>query len=207
MTIGTKILAITNVLAIIGAFVIAIFKIQLSEFFLKPKFDLSIEKHKTKGQLNDGNLVDMYYWRIWIENKGKSKAKNVQIQVSSLQEKGKASDQLEKVNSFCAIDLLWSYSRKNYNNIILPNMGKHCDFFHVIKSHDNNKIIFDFEYITNINGVCNAFYVGKAEYEIEIKIAAENVKPMIKKLKLNDSGNWFDEESKMYSDGISIEIL
>lgn len=98
--------SITSVVIAIGtalAVFVALFKEDLVKLWRSPKFNVKLNLFPpdcNKTTIKYGNTpFDGYYFRLWIENIGKSRAENVQVFVSKVFEK-KADETFLSANHF-----------------------------------------------------------------------------------------------------------
>src|SRR5437867_7687994 len=73
-----------------------------------------------------------FYFRLWIENSGKTRAEQVQVFAASLSRRA-ADGSFENEANFLPMNLQWSHNREIYAQGISPRMGKHCDLGHVVE--------------------------------------------------------------------------
>ena len=205
-----SIIEITNIFIAIGtvlAVIVALFKEMIMSKLKKPILIMRLlnkfpDCHKTYFTNDKGeDKSEGYYYRLWIENIGNEKALDVEVYASKLFKKGSANDQFIEVENFVPMNLLWSYTKKISINSLLPKMGKHCDFFFVLKSR--RKIEFRTEFGVPIgkdliNDLSNVRDTG--EYMIEVNIFTSNSKSSSKKIYINHTGDWYDSVDKMCLD-------
>ena len=48
--------------------------------------------------------------------------------------------------------------------------------------------------------------VGPGEYELDVLVAAQNVRPLRKTVKLRLPGDWYADEQRMLRDGVGITV-
>jgi hypothetical protein len=48
--------------------------------------------------------------------------------------------------------------------------------------------------------------VKPGTYQLELRIAAANARPVIKQLEFTCTGKWFDDETDMFREGIGLNI-
>jgi hypothetical protein len=108
-----------------------------------------------------------YISRLWIENKGKSTAKNVEVYVKNVKKKNDHGIFIDD-ESWQPMNLKWS----NIGGIYLENlhvgMGKHCDFTEIFNRHH----WFVFCSIDPPNNGGHEKNIG--EYMVEVLVASTN---------------------------------
>lgn len=220
----------TGSIATVLAVIVALIKDDIVKLWRKPKLQARIKLsapdcHKTEMTLFDKNTgrvfdkADCYYLRLWIENTGNQRAEKVQVFVAKLFKRHADSSFVED-KSFLPMNLRWSHSQPSpygpdiFADGISPQMGKHCDLGHILdpKKRENfginlkgvgtDKTIFEFDLEIAPNTLSHLQPPGF--YRIEIKLAAANMEPITKTIEINHTGDWYADESKMFSDGIGM---
>ena len=79
--------------------------------------------------------TDCHYLRLWVQNKGNTRAERVQVFAAALSKRG-ADGSFNRVDGFFPMNLRWSYAPPDapeiYADGISPDMGKHCDLGNVL---------------------------------------------------------------------------
>jgi hypothetical protein len=223
---------ITNWLIAIGTIalaIIAIFQDKIRSWLMRPKLDVLIvvsppDCHKTTlaSVTQDGRVTgkaDCYYFRIRVKNSGNQRAELVEVFAAELL-KQQADGSFKKMESFLPMNLFWTHIKRPFFDAISPGMEKHCDLGHVIEPakramfgrEDNPKLdipadktIFSFDLVVQPNTMSHLIPQGK--YRLALQIAAANTEPIKKTLEITLTGNWYDDETRMFSDGIGIRML
>jgi len=206
------------------AVLVALFKEELQRIWRKPELKALIRStapdcHKTEMTFTNPRTgeviarVPCYYLRIWIENRGNQRAEQVQVFASRLWRK-RADGTFGEERQFLPMNLLWSYIGRPFLDGLSPEMGQHCDVGHVLQP---GNALTDGETLPAVpkgqavlaldlemKPFTKSHLVPPGEYQLELKIAASNCKPVSKKLDLNITGEWFDDEAKMFEDGLGM---
>lgn len=203
----------------IAAVVIALFKERIISFFKGPVLEVSdITPHclLLPVNLRDGSRTQGHYYRLWVENNGKTAANEVQVFVSRL-ERRIADGSFERAPAFLPTNLLWAYDGEPYARRILPEMGKHCDIGHVVGPSQRVAANEDLPNLPPGQSVLSLALEVKAlhrpdllspgTYRLHLQIAAENCRPIKRTLEITHTGNWFADLKKMLSDGTSMRLL
>jgi hypothetical protein len=216
--------------ATFSAVLVALFWQDILRYFKRPKLQVEIKLsqpdcHKTKlsYQRAPGQAIqhaDCYYFRIWVENIGKSRAEKVQVFASKLYRKND-EDKYRETTSFSPMNLCWAHAQPGkgpevFADGISPEMGKHCDLAHIIHPLHQNAIepsievgfgeavlTLDLEVKPNTLG----HQIKPGDYWLVLLVAAANCKPVTKMLDISFSGTWYDNETKMFSEGIVIRPI
>jgi hypothetical protein len=188
----------------------------------KPKLSASIKMGppdcvKTSWYVQNKAMGDVYYLRLWVENEGNAKARNVEVYAKELRRK-RLDETWETLSEFPSMNLRWAYSHETYFPSISPHMGKHCDLAHVTNpsirplvdeeraslelSSEQTALALDLMY----RPPDRVHIIGHGSYQLDILVAAENHTPILKTVQLNLTGTWYDNEGKMLKDGISAKI-
>lgn len=223
----------TGSIATLLAIVVALFKEQLVRIWRRPKLEARVrlsapDCHKTEMTLinkETGALIeraDCYYFRLWVENTGNQRAEKVQVFLSKLFRRH-ADGSFVEDKSFLPMNLCWSHSqlsplgREIFAEGISPKMGKHCDLGHIIDP--SKRVAFGI----NLSNIAAGKTILKldlevapntlthllppAVYRLEMKLAAANLEPETKTIEINHTGDWYSEETKMFSDGFGMKEI
>jgi hypothetical protein len=157
------------------------------------------------------------FLRIWVSNEGKTTAKNVQVFAAKLFRKNASDKYIERTN-FQPMNLLWSHTGSVFSEGIAPKMGQHCELGIILPpgvlppnippaylAHlNNNKTSLIIE--TQVKPFTGTSNLECGNYQILIRVAAENVEPKEYKIEINLTGVWFENELEMLSKGIGLNI-
>jgi hypothetical protein len=212
------------------AIIVALFRDEIRRLWQRPKLTAKIDLeppdcHKTRisvvhvstGAISAGTS---YYFRLWIENAGNIRADRVQVFASRLWKKDLSGSYLNE-ERFLPMNLCWSHAANPqkpeiYAEGISPSMGKHCDLGHILNP-DLRKAISEFPEGTPPESNCLVLdlevkpntmthLLPAGEYRLEIKIGSSNARPISKIIAIRLSEKWNDDERKMFTDGISINM-
>ena len=164
-------------------------------------------------------IADVYYFRLKVHNKGKSKAESVEVFAAKL-ERRRADGTFREVDTFLPMNLLWSHYRQVFLPAISPKTYKHCDLAHIIDPKEREgfpeehktwanvsteKTVLSFD--TVVQPYTQSYLVPGGTYLLDIVVAAANAEPVEKRLEITLAGDWYDDEREMLSQGIGIRIL
>jgi hypothetical protein len=163
---------------------------------------------------------DCYYLRLWVENRGRLRAEKVQVFLSKVK-KQLADGSFRPVKAFLPMNLRWAHSQPGnaspeiFADGISPGMGKHCDLGHVLHpllraqvketlpEASRDKIILSLDLEVQPSTLSHLLLPGV--YRLEVKIGAANARPVTRSFELNLTGEWFDNEERMFADGIGVK--
>ena len=214
------------------AVIVALLKEEIIRLWRKPDLVARVKLcapdcHKTRVTFlnhitRQPDVVDCYYFRLWVENKGNLRAEKVQVFASKLLKKHTDGVYREEQH-FLPMNLKWSHSQipigrpEIFADGISPEMGKHCDLGHI--NHPSKRpllgedlpglrqtstvLALDLEVSPNTL----SHLIPPGEYRLEIKLAATNSKPVIKIIEMDIKGNWYDNENEMFSKGIDMKEM
>jgi hypothetical protein len=169
-----------------------------------------------------GNIVappiwrgEAFFFRVWIENNGRQRAEKVQVFASRL--KLKYADSIFRpVESFLPMNLRWTHSQSNVPEIfadINPSMGRHCDLGSIsdpknptqtpLRGLDGGQVSFDLALEVFPNTQSHRLPPGC--YQLEMRLAAANARPVVKTIEINFSGRWHADVADMFKSGIGIK--
>ena len=190
----------------------------------KPKLNVSIKTSQPDclktGLYREGQLIgDCIYLRLWVENDGNDKARDVEVYAKELRRK-RRDETWEIFPGFPSMNLRWADSHETYfPSISSRGMGKHCDLGPVCHpsitreiaqqrpslrlSPDETSLSIDLSFPppNQVN------ILGPGLYQLDILVAADNHKPFSKTVEVNLSGKWYDDPDKMLRDGVGVKIL
>ena len=207
----------TGAIATFIAVIVALFKEDIVKFWRCPNLDLRVKLEAPDCQkiplqvINQSAgkkfRIDSYYLRLWIFNSGRVRVDRVQVFASKLLRQH-ADSEFKKEQSFLPMNLKWSHSQLSskgpeiFAEGISPDMGKHCDLGH-IKKAETTKLELDLEVLPNTG----SHILTPGKYRLDIKIAAGNFKPITRTIEINLTGAWFDDEARMFSDGLGLKVI
>jgi hypothetical protein len=222
MVCGLNIMSISDIISTLSVLIlgsIAIFKVKIDNYFVKPELTSEVDLeppccHRTTAVSGGPSINNcftnitfkQYYFRLRVINKGNISAKNVEVIISEIYKK--TNESFEKVLTFPLSNLLWSVTRKMYIEYLSPKTYKYCNLCYTNEPEQNNKenikLCFDIFFKSNIG-----YYIfQKGEYKIILLLACANSSKAVKQeylLKFN--GKWYDEESEMFKYGVNIKKI
>lgn len=160
--------------------------------------------------------VASFHFRLWIENEGKTRAEQVQVLAARLSRRTD-NGSFKVDNDFLPMNLKWSHSHEIYLQGISPRMGRHCDLGHVIEPSQRAGFKEDLPGVATTNTIFTlaleaaptslTHLLKQGIYRLELRVASANGTPVTKVLEIVHSGNWYDDEEKMFRDGISVRVV
>jgi hypothetical protein len=202
---------------------VAVFQETIRGWLYHPSFDVSA---RTKPPdcvavpitSTDGAFVaDSVNLRLWVENVGNATAKNVEVYARELHRQ-RTDGTWEYVAQFPPMNLRWTNVGVIYFPSIAPEIGKHCDLGHIVDPtqrhllHEDNprlklnsnqtSLAFDLMVAPNHRG----HIIGPGEYRLDILVAAENARPLARKVSISLRGVWDPDETLMLRDGVGISV-
>ena len=216
--------AISTFLAVI----VALFKEEISRWWRRPELTISLKLgspdcHRTTCVYSFIHKETMqpvqakahcYYFRIWVENTGNAPVRKIHVYASNLFEK--QGKHYSEIDEFPPMNFKWSHTHEIYAEKISPKMGRHCDISHIADpkyKKINGEYIDDPESEDTIMAVdlevlpnTKSHLLTKGQYQMYIKIAADNHKPITKMLEFDLKGEWFEKEAVMLYKGIQMQL-
>ncbi len=224
--------AIGTVISAILVAIVAVFQDKLRAWVMRPRLAVSIEPHPPdcqkikfgrEVQLDDGvsyPTVDAYQFRLRVENEGNGKAESVEVVAQHLSKRQVDGQTFKPDPSFLPVNLLWTHLREPFYPVISRHTPKHCDLAHICHPSEREKIPFEqktwpdvepsraiLSLDTHVRSYTLSHLVPPGVYPLSIVVAAANAKPVPKTLEIHLSGKWYDMESQMLEEGISIRLL
>jgi hypothetical protein len=213
------------------AVLVALFKDEFLRWRRKPKLRLSVslappDCHKTtvtyvvQKVAPTYNTVDCYYLRLWVDNVGKTRAERVQVFVAKLSRRS-ADGSFKNVDQFLPMNLRWSHAGSKTPEIfaegISPEMGRHCDLGHLVDPSFRKDVGDDLPTVPDTDTVLaleleiqpntRSHLVAPGVYHLTLRVAAANCPPSTYVLELTLTGKWFDDETRMFTDGLGLKLL
>ena len=163
-----------------------------------------------------------YYFTFSVKNIGRTSAKWAEVFAKKLKRE-KRDGTYEIVGLFPPGNLLVSDTRDIRCPFINPNAARSFTVFHVtepskrnsallVSVEDDNrddiipgKAIIHFDIISKSTN--KGYLQPPAKYQMEIEISAENAKARIETFEIDLAGDWFDEEERMFREGVAFKLL
>jgi hypothetical protein len=208
------------------AVLVALFKDEIWRILRKPNLDITLKNQspdchisgttwKEEGTGRQLSVGNWYYLRLWVCNKGKSPATNVQVFASKLL-KATAPNNFIKIGDFLPMNLQWAHTKEIFRGCIAPDMGRHCDLGHIADpkfkavhketkptvSDDKTILCLELE----VRPLTLIHLLQPGEYKLELIVAADNVKPKRKIVSIGLTGDWFETENEMFEKGVVLSI-
>jgi len=222
-TVAQWVLAVLTLLAV----VVALLKEEIVKLWRRPKLVATIklsppDSHKTYWRyiIPETPLVsrfaDCYFLRLWVRNLGNVRAEKVQVFAEKLS-KRIVDGTFIPVRDFMPMNLCWAHTNEIFAEGISPLMGRHCDLGHITfpgalvdlqEDHpdapqESTILALNLEVKPNTKN----HLVLPGTYRLVLKIAATNSPPVTKTLEITLTGTWYDDQEKMFSDGIGIRTI
>jgi len=203
---------------------VAVFQETIRGWFYRPAFRISVKTEPPDCVAvpftgPDGTFVaNSIYVRLWVENIGNATAKNAEVYAKELRRQ-RAEGTWARVDAFPPMNLAWSNGHIMYFPIIAPEMGRHCDVGHIVDparrhllredaprlalTSQQASLAFDLTVVPNHRG----HIIGPGEYQLDILVAAENVRPIKRTVAISLPGMWDADETRMLRDGVGVTVL
>jgi len=161
--------------------------------------------------------ADGYFLRVSVKNVSKLfAAKNVEVFASKLLRKGKNGTS-QTVEEFEPINLIWSHSFRPFADLS-PEMERYCFIGRIMDPSKrqgfptfNNERLNPSEtclsLATEVERHTKTHIIGPGKYQLVCLIGANNTRPIKKTFEIDVSGEWFDDEIKMFEKGFDIRAI
>jgi hypothetical protein len=162
--------------------------------------------------------VDCYYLRLLVTNDGRSRATDVQVYAERLEKQG-PDGTFELVTRFLPMNLKWT----NVGTIYMPlpaGARKHIDLAHVLEPTRRNAFGGEDDPSLNVPGgktvlsfdvEMKAFTMGHLAqpgvYRLTLDLTSSETRRQRHTIEINHTGEWFDDESAMLSQGVTVKLL
>ncbi|MCU0225870.1 MAG: hypothetical protein MUF27_17790 [Acidobacteria bacterium] len=220
----------SGAIATLLAVLMALFKEDITSWWRRPKLEVLVRLAPPDCHKTELNIVNQatrqllgswpcYYLRIWVENRGIRRADQVQVFVSQLLRR-RADGTFAPDDQFLPMNLKWAHSQQRpegpeiFAEGISRDMGKHCDLGHiphpnmrkrtgeVLAGVPDDQVIVRLDLEVEPNTKSHLLPPGV--YRLVLKVAAANDRPVTKILELSIAGKWFDDERKMFTEGVGL---
>jgi hypothetical protein len=160
--------------------------------------------------------ADCYYFRLWISNEGNARAEKVQVFTAKISKRS-VDGTFRPVGEFLPMNLRWANTHEIFAEAISPGMGKHCDLGHM--THPNALVLLQENHPdvppgktvlaldTEVKPNTKNHLVPPGTYRLELRIAGANCSPVATTVEITVTGDWCDEQAKMFCDQIGIKLL
>ncbi len=201
--------------ALVGVLV-ALFKDTFLRWWRRPILEIRAaceppHCHKTHW----GQHGAVYYLRLWIENTGRSAAESVEVFVSDMRRQSDDGG-FRLVRAFMPMNLRWSHATppQIFYPRIAPGMGRHCDLGHIVNptmrsqagpgedlpGADPTGTILSLDLEVQPHTLTHLLQAGV--YEFDVYAGAANAKPVKARVQLRLTGQWYDDEHTMLTEGV-----
>jgi hypothetical protein len=164
-----------------------------------------------------GNSV---FLRVRVTNVGGATAKYVEVYADALYKINEDSGESTLVSAFPMMNLKWANTPGDiYIRRLAPDLKRHCDVCHVIDpgartgtaddsprlglTKAQTSMAFDLQTSPNHKEHIR----GPGTYVLEIQVAAENRRPIRRRLEIRLDGSWSPEETTMLESHARIRVL
>lgn len=200
--------------------VAGIFQNNIRNIVFKPKMCPTIDlappdchKIALNNTQTGAKICDTYYFRFKVRNGGNLVMEDVEVFATELHKKS-ISGAFEKVQDFLPINLVWAHNHYVTLPKIQPDLYKHCDFGHILRSvnvdlrpfglEHKSKVIFLLDSEVQPNTGSHLIFPG--EYKIKIVFSANNVKPTSKWVNLRLNDDWHEDQVTMFRDNVDVSM-
>ncbi len=216
------------------AVLVALFREEIVSWWRRPVLDVSVllsppHCHATILQYQVQRIAptsvqaQCYYFRLWVENRGRTRAERVQVFAAKLFRRV-ADGSFQEDKRFLPLNLRWAHGQARdgrgpeiYAEGISPKMGKHCDIGHITDPNNRAELGEDLEGVSSGKAIfaldlevapnTRSHLLAPGIYRLELRVAAGNSSPVTKVLEITVTGDWFADERKMFQDGIGLRVV
>ena len=222
-------IAVFTLLLVVATFsgaAVAVLQDWIRSFIWHPELDLKItprppDCHKIPmtWQTQQGiQQADCYYLRAQIDNTGKQAAELVEVFLGEVRQRT-PNGRFERRQAFMPMNLVWAHFNTPFLHRLSPHLPKHCNVAHVLKpserarvpgSEDNpdfdrKKTALSLDLVVSPNTLSHLLPPGT--FRLKLVLGAANTKPKTKWVEIALTGQWFDDENQMLSEGLQVRLL
>lgn len=216
------------------AVLVALFKAEIVGWWRRPVLDAfvlleppychsTILRYEVQRTALTYAAAQCFYFRLWITNRGKTRADRVQVFAARLFRKT-ADGSFKEDRRFLPMNLRWAHSHSRepgggpevYAEGISPDMGKHCDLGHITDPNYRAELGESLEGVPATDAIfaldlevspnTKSHLLSPGTYRLDLQIAAANSRPVNKQVEVTVTGKWFSDEQKMFHDGIGLRV-
>jgi hypothetical protein len=208
--------------------VLTVFQDKIRAWILRPKLSVSVGAHfktplRAKQSLSENDerqMVNGYVFGLTVENTGNTRAEEVEVYASSFSQK-QADDSYKEIKSFPSRNLSWRGADDPiFAKAISSGMQRSFDVCAVINPSErlktyywqnpalgvpNDKTILGIDIVRK--PFSRTYLFGPGTYRLTLHIAAANIKPQQVVIEICHTGQWFDDEDRMISQGVGLRIV
>lgn len=182
----------------VGAVLVAIFWPIIQNLFYKPRLKIGFnfstpDCHLTAAKVGE-SMVNAFYIRFYLQNEGRTTAKELEVTMNKIERKIKYEWQL--CSDFLPSNLVWTNLGGPTLNNLLPKSRRNVDLAFIYKPLISERMINETELIvcisTHIFDKFHKFYPG--EYKFSIAAGGSNCRPVEKAFLLSFTKDWQNED-------------
>ena len=208
------------IISIVAAFItllavlVALFQEKIRDYFktaiLGVKINLSPpDCHQIMLSGPDGtHACNSIYIRLKTTHLKGNSAENVEVMLSNFW-KINDDDTREVLREFLPMNLVWSHFQPRKTELRIPKkLFRHCDFGYFAPIGHGGETTLKLDTMVQPNPVAGGGLpnvIKPGDYEFEIMVSGDNIKPITKKWHLIFDGTWSEDEQEMLSEHIRID--
>ena len=195
---------------------------RLKKYLNRPILNIGInlkppDCHKIIGSFNS-TLAEAYWFRLFVENKGKSNAQNLEVLIEKVE--AKKDGKWEIYPAFLPSNLKWTHIDVPVLLNLQRGTKKNVDFGYIYDpkanissaitnnlSSQNSKIEILFNVSISVLPFTGYHVLKEGEYKFHIIVGASNCKPQREKFRVKFNKDWHTDEAKMLSKNIEISKI
>lgn len=206
--------SIGAIAASLTALFIALFGDWLKKLIFKPDLEITLELASPDSHIielnnpNTGEVSNTYYFRMKINNIGNFPAQNVEVKALELKKEDVGGDFIID-KKFLPLNLVWANTlgKDIFKPIIHQKLFEHCDLCHTVRDNGSLLLMFDtFPFPNRVSPDRYPTIIPPGNYQLKVVVAANNFSPKYFCFQINFKGKWFDNEEKMFQEGIVIKV-
>lgn len=200
-----------------SAAIVALFKERFIARIWHPLLEPRILQSPPDCHTTKRGVFHAYWFCIWIENKGTTRAEKVQVYAAELGRE-QANGEYRAEDRFLPMYLTWAAQdnmpERTVAAGISPKMGQHCNLGSIVHptapwriqtlipaNETWLELALQFE--------ANAYFHiwGKGTYRLKIQIVAANAEPVTWIIQITIKGTWHDDLKSMLADGVGFKVF
>lgn len=206
----------------------AILRDEIRKLIFRPRFSIIFQPSQPDCRLvplafrtgATTEKIKMHSIRCRIKNNSvRTAAHDVEVSVIGVFQKD-ATGKFQRFPMGTPWNLTWPYHDNSHVlNSLPPDTERHIQIGHIIDPRQRRGLPVEDDPVRNLQLdqtlFCLGFFVksntleyllNPGQYQLRIQVSSTNAKPKRFTFNLNHTGRWFDDEKKMYSEGLGLTI-
>ena len=194
-------------LSAIGAILVALFLPEIRRRWDRPVLTIEAKLEPPACLLLQVHNDTAYFLRLWIANKGRQPAENVQVFAAELAHW--VGGEFATDTNFLPMNLRWTHAANEASTFmerINPSMGAYCELGAVrVPMHDFRAPKPDC--ILDLALEAPLHWLESGKHRLTLKVAGSNAKPETAMIEVELDGKWDLNQTEMFSKHLRLHVV